>query len=252
MANAVGSKIKTWVLGNKAFKISWTFKQHRAFGGLPKKFAGIDIGCPVGTNLYASEDGIVAQSFTDSTGANVITLKHKTRFTQYVHLLTRLVEKEAKIKKGQLIGKSGKSGNVTGAHLHFALIAGAVYDNSKRVDPYQYLVSIPKPISAPETAKAVPAVISTEKTAPEPSEATNLATKNEGEVVKMPESKRFTLNTKDARSIAVGALIAVGGALVAYFSDVLSTIDFGKWAYIAVPVASILVNALRKFIEGSR
>ena len=71
-------------------------------------------------------------------------------------------------------------------------------------------------------------------------------------VINVEESKRFTLNTKDAKSIAIGALLAIGGSLLAYFSDLLPQIDWGKWAYVAIPLASILINAARKFLEGSK
>ena len=253
MVNAYGSLLKSWVWGNKAFKISWTFKQHRAFGGLPKRYAGIDIACPVGTKLYAPEAGIVYRSSRSLTdGAEIICLKHKSRLTEYVHLSKRLVGKGARIKKDQLIGLSGKSGKVTGAHLHFALINGTIYDNSKRIDPYNYLLSVSAPISAQVLPKAEPAVVSPKKVAePKPQEPAEPVKPKEGDE-KMPESKRFTLNSKDAKSIAVGALLAIGGSLVAYFSDLLPQIDWGKWAYLAIPVSSILINAVRKFLEEEK
>jgi len=264
MANTYGSTIRTWVLGGKSFKISQTFKQHQAKGGFSKLYAGIDIATPVNVNIYAPDSGVCYSSFTDKDGANIITLKHKTCFTQYAHLLARLVAKGAKIKKGQLIGRTGRSGGVK-PHLHMALLK-----NGKRVDPYAYLLSVSEPKSPQTVVKVVPSATSPIKTQPKtvlevvgtvsgaesivipPSDTST--TKNStiivGGDVEMVESKRFELNTKDAKSIAVGALIAIGGALVAYFSDVISTVDFGKYAYIAAPLAAILLNALRKFLEG--
>lgn len=59
-----------------------------------------------------------------------------------------------------------------------------------------------------------------------------------------------TLNQTDWNKIGTGALIAMGGALVAYLSTVITDIDFGEYAYIAVPVASIILNFLRKLIEN--
>ena len=190
--------------------------------------------------------------------------------TEYVHLLARLVEKGQKVKKGQLIGRTGKSGKVTGPHLHFALIKGTTYLNSKRVDPHAYLLSVSAPKSPQTVVKVVPSATPTVKTpvaTPQPlgtsisggastaippsdTSADTETVKIEPKVVIELESTRFTLDTKDAKSIAVGALLAVGGSLLVYFSDVLTQIDWGKWAYIAIPLTSILINALRKFLEG--
>src|SRR3972149_1817267 len=139
MVNTYGSTIRTLVLGFKPFKITWTFAQH--IKGGYKTYAGIDIGTPIGTKIYAPEDGVVYRSRpSTSDGAEIICIKHKTCMTEYVHLYKRLVSKDQKVKKNQLIGLTGASGKVTGPHLHFALIKGTVYDNSKRVDPYSYLL----------------------------------------------------------------------------------------------------------------
>src|SRR3990167_8668981 len=155
MANAYGSTIKSWILGLKPFKITWTFTQHKNYGGSPRLYAGIDIGTPVGTNIYAPESGIVYRSRPASDGAEIICLKHRTCMTEYVHLLARLVERGQKVKKGQLIGRTGKSGKVTGPHLHFALIKGTTYLNSKRVDPHAYLLSVSAPKSPQTVVKVV-------------------------------------------------------------------------------------------------
>ena len=139
MANKFGSILKSPIWGNKPFKITWTFQQHKNHGGTPKKYAGIDIGTPVGTNLYAPKAGIVYRSSRSLlSGAEIICLKHKYHLTEYVHLSKRLVKRGVKVKKGQLIGLSGRSGKVTGPHLHFALLKGLAYWLSKRVDPYNY------------------------------------------------------------------------------------------------------------------
>src|SRR3990172_12066513 len=123
MANKVGNLLKSRVWGNKAFRITWTFAGHREYGGTPKKYAGIDIGCPVGTKLYAPEAGTVYRSSKSSTdGAEIICLKHKYHLTEYVHLSKRLVKRGGKVKKGQLIGFFCRYFKNTGPHLHFALL----------------------------------------------------------------------------------------------------------------------------------
>lgn len=138
--------IKTRVLGDKKFRISWTFKDHIAFGGDPKnkrpdikRYAGIDIATPVGTNIYAPENGVVKKAYKDGNGAIILILTHKKCETQYAHLLAYLVETGDKVKAGRLIGRTGATGKVR-PHLHFGLIKGG-----KRIDPYEYLVVTPKP-----------------------------------------------------------------------------------------------------------
>ena len=142
------------------------------------------------------------------------------------------------------------------------------YDLNKIAKLANAILNPPKPVPAPKPAPQekepdiihVPVVsdsIPDEKTlqiAPQTptgdSSGEEISEKPVKGVVEVEESKQFTLNVGDFKSIGIGALLAIGGALVAYFSDAVTQIDFGQWAYIAIPVASILINALRKFLEG--
>lgn len=145
MANQYGSKIKSYIwVGNYAFRISQTFRQHRARGGVSKRLAGIDVAIPTGYKLRVKDPGVVYNAFTDSSGAKIVTVKHKGFFTQYAHLSRILVRKGQRVKLNTKIGISGASGKVTGAHLHYAYIKGTRYNNVNRIDPYAYLVAFPK------------------------------------------------------------------------------------------------------------
>ena len=62
-------------------------------------------------------------------------------------------------------------------------------------------------------------------------------------------SKRFQLNHADAKKIGKGALIAIGGALLAYAAEILPQIEFGDWTPIAVAIGGILINAGWKWIK---
>jgi len=64
------------------------------------------------------------------------------------------------------------------------------------------------------------------------------------------KSKRFTLNQEDVIKILTGASIAMGGALVTYLTEIVGQIDLAEWTPVFVAVASIGINALKKFIEG--
>lgn len=63
-------------------------------------------------------------------------------------------------------------------------------------------------------------------------------------------SKKYQLNKRDLLKIGNGALIALGGAILTYVASTVGNIDFGASTPIVVAVASILVNAGRKFLEG--
>ena len=91
-----------------------------------KPHTGIDYGCPAGTEILASADGIVMKSGWDVTGyGNVIIILHDAKHaTLYAHLSKCSVYLNQKVKQGEVIGLSGATGGTaeyptTGPHLHF-------------------------------------------------------------------------------------------------------------------------------------
>lgn len=66
----------------------------------------------------------------------------------------------------------------------------------------------------------------------------------------MKQSKRFTFNKEDGIKILTGAGIAMGGALITYLVEVIPQVDLGEWTPVFVAIASIGVNAFKKFIAG--
>lgn len=113
----------------------------------------IDLRTQNGTDykrpVYAAEDGAVDQTQNwdghTKTGmqsyGNMVRIKHapykgKTLQTRYAHLSSYCVKVGQKVKEGELIGFSGVSGNVFGAHLHFEVIL-----NGKRTNPLVWLDS---------------------------------------------------------------------------------------------------------------
>ncbi len=97
--------------------------------------------------VYAAEGGTVDQTQDwdghTKTGmqsyGNMMRIKHapykgKTLQTRYAHLSSYCVKVGQQVKEGELIGFSGVSGNVFGAHLHFEVIL-----NGKRTNPLTWL-----------------------------------------------------------------------------------------------------------------
>jgi murein DD-endopeptidase MepM/ murein hydrolase activator NlpD len=83
---------------------------------------GIDIEVPVGSFLKSPANGKVLSVYESELGGLQIVLLHDNSMkTGYAHLSKALVKVGEKVSKGKLFALTGKSGKVTGAHLHFSL-----------------------------------------------------------------------------------------------------------------------------------
>jgi len=92
------------------------------FTGKRKFHCGIDIGAFVGTAVNASASGKVTFSGWKSPYGNMVIVSHRGGYiTVYAHNKKLLVKKGDRVKQGQRIALSGKTGAVTGAHLHFEI-----------------------------------------------------------------------------------------------------------------------------------
>ena len=154
---------------------------------LGKGHGAIDYGTPEGVEVIAVEDGVVQLAgnsagfpgapdatathadyvsrlyFLKGNGGNVVALRHGSYLSTYSHLSKIFVKPGQRVKKGQVIGLTGYSGNVVppgprGAHLHFEIIAVPhQWFNGffGRVDPVPYLTEPYQKLSeAPIMAKA--------------------------------------------------------------------------------------------------
>jgi murein DD-endopeptidase MepM/ murein hydrolase activator NlpD len=88
--------------------------------GSPRFHRGIDFGAPLGTPIVAAKAGQVqtAESL-DGYGLTVIVQHGKAQQTLYGHMSQIFVKPGDVVKKGQLLGLVGSTGNSTGPHLHF-------------------------------------------------------------------------------------------------------------------------------------
>jgi murein DD-endopeptidase MepM/ murein hydrolase activator NlpD len=90
--------------------------------GEPRFHAGIDLEVPMAQPVLAAEEGTVVFSAWNGAHGRQIELQHDAHWaTRYSHLNVLMVRPGTVVKKGQLIGLSGKSGQTTGPHLHFEL-----------------------------------------------------------------------------------------------------------------------------------
>ncbi|HEY3623927.1 MAG TPA: M23 family metallopeptidase [Roseiarcus sp.] len=100
---------------------------------------GINISVPSGTSVRAAESGVVVYSGDGLKGyGNLVLIKHPNGFvTAYGNNGELDVKRGEQVKRGQVIAKSGDTGNVNSPQLHFELRKG-----STPVDPTSYLAGL--------------------------------------------------------------------------------------------------------------
>jgi murein DD-endopeptidase MepM/ murein hydrolase activator NlpD len=97
---------------------------------------GINIAVPEGTPVKAAEGGVVAYAGSELKGyGNLVLIRHPNGYVSaYAHNGELNVKRGEQVKRGQVVAKSGQSGNVNSPQLHFELRKG-----STPVDPVPYL-----------------------------------------------------------------------------------------------------------------
>ena len=88
-------------------------------------YNAVDIGTPVGTTLYAAAAGqvIVAKTYgwNGGYGKYIVISHYNGTQTVYGHLSQLFVNEGDTVYQGQIIAKTGNTGNSTGPHLHFEI-----------------------------------------------------------------------------------------------------------------------------------
>jgi murein DD-endopeptidase MepM/ murein hydrolase activator NlpD len=104
--------------------------------GVPRKISdthrGVDIFAPIGTPIRAIERGVIIRSAFLQDYGNTVEIGHgKNWTTLHAHLTRRIVRVGDIVRKGQIIGFLGETGNATGPHLHLEVRLGG-----KPIDPF--------------------------------------------------------------------------------------------------------------------
>ena len=102
---------------------------------IEKFHSGIDFSAPMGTEAYATGDGVVFDVENGHWGyGNMVTIDHGFGYkTRYAHLQKSAVRKGQKVKRGQLIGYIGNTGKTTGVHLHYEVLK-----NDTQINPINF------------------------------------------------------------------------------------------------------------------
>lgn len=119
------------------YKISSPFGYRTdPFTGASRMHTGLDFAMKIGNPVYATGDGVVESVKFEFFGyGNSITIKHGFGYeTIYAHLNSVKVIEGMKVKRGDCIGESGKSGRSSGPHLHYEVVY-----KGRKVNPANYL-----------------------------------------------------------------------------------------------------------------
>ena len=102
---------------------------------IEKFHSGMDFSANLGTEAYATGDGVVYDVERNEWGyGNMVILDHGYGYkTRYAHLLKPAVRKGQKVKRGQVIGYIGATGKATGVHLHYEVLK-----NDDQIDPINF------------------------------------------------------------------------------------------------------------------
>lgn len=103
---------------------------------------GVDIGARRGRPIRAAASGTVLRArYMGSCGYGVILRHRQFRYkrvtTTYCHMSRILVRRGQKVRRRQVIGRIGSTGNSTGPHLHFA-----IHINGRHVNPMNHFRSL--------------------------------------------------------------------------------------------------------------
>jgi murein DD-endopeptidase MepM/ murein hydrolase activator NlpD len=120
-----------------------------------RKHEGIDIFARKGTPVVAISDGVIVSGGSTPRGGKVLWLKSSRHSwsAYYAHLDKQLVKSGQFVRKGQVIGTVGNTGNArtTPSHLHFGL-----YTAKGAMNPYPYVKHSPKLVAKSVVKKKAP------------------------------------------------------------------------------------------------
>ncbi|MBO6620954.1 MAG: peptidoglycan DD-metalloendopeptidase family protein [Balneola sp.] len=131
-------------------RISSNFSYNRFHPVLKRRMPhyGVDYAAPMGTPVISVGDGEIITSRYNGAAGNMVKIRHNSTYsTAYLHLngYASGIKEGRRVKQGQVIGYVGKTGRVTGVHLHYN-----VYKNDRPVNPVKLVLPPSKGISEAE------------------------------------------------------------------------------------------------------
>lgn len=119
----------------------YNLKRKHPITGKVTEHVGTDFGSHADNNIIASASGRVIRADYIGGYGKVVYISHVINGvkyqTRYAHLKSFNVRQGENVKKGQVIGVKGTTGNSTGVHLHFEIRVDGV-----AVNPISYLTDL--------------------------------------------------------------------------------------------------------------
>lgn len=106
------------------------------FTGKPTFHDGIDFSVPLGTPIHATADGTVRDVLFERGFGHLVVIEHSGRtVSRYAHLSRPLVQRGQRVRRGDVIAQSGRSGRATSPHLHYEVLV-----NGRPANPLSYVL----------------------------------------------------------------------------------------------------------------
>ncbi len=118
---------------------------------------GLDLEGATGDEIHAANEGRVVMVRDCYTSGNTVLVDHGAGLiTAYFHLSKFLVKDGQEVRRGELLGLVGKTGRVTGPHLHFGAHLGTLWVNPEALLalPFPGATSPPPTVPPPPPADA--------------------------------------------------------------------------------------------------
>lgn len=117
---------------------AWGARVH-PLSGTSRFHAGVDLAGEPGQEVRAAAEGTVVFAGWNGAHGKQVEVQHDGHLaTRYSHLMTWLVEPGQQVRRGEVLGLLGQTGQVTGPHLHFELRR-----DGDAIDPEQALPPAP-------------------------------------------------------------------------------------------------------------
>lgn len=109
---------------------------------VPRFHSGMDFSAKIGTEIYATGNGVVTFAGWKKGYGNCLMIDHGYGYeTLYGHMNKFSARVGQKVTRGEVIGSVGNTGKSTGPHLHYEVIVRGQYDNPSK---YYYMDLTPE------------------------------------------------------------------------------------------------------------
>lgn len=151
--------LEPWLFGGnfqwpRPPEVTAPFGDLRLMNGKKKsQHFGMDLDGNTGDPIWAANDGEVALVRDCFGSGNTVLVHHGGRlFTAYFHLSKFEVKQGDRVKAGQVLGRVGKTGRVTGPHLHFGVKVDGRWVDPQGVLALDFSVAVVAPTALPADA----------------------------------------------------------------------------------------------------